>query len=479
MVDYDVVVIGATPAGISAALKATSLKARVALVAYPLLGSTWSQSSNKYSKALNIVGRIAHQIEESKAFGLNLESAVGLKFGNALKWSKTVVSTLDEQYSPAVLAALGVDVILASGEFCRKPHLGFVANGEILRSRHYLIATGSIPIIPDIDGLDSTGYLTWDTLWQQTDLTTIESLAIVGGDPMAIELAQTFARLGSTVTLVVSGAQILPEEDAEADLLIQAQLEAEGIRILTSHQVTQVRWIGEKKWLQAGDKAIEADEILIAVGQQANIEDLNLKAVGVTHDRFGIKTNLKLQTTNRRIYCCGEVMGGYRFIQIANYEAKIALKNMLFYPFFQVDYRHIPWAIFSDPEVARVGLTESQARRKYGENVLVLRRYFKENNKAQMRGETTGFCKILAHRNGEILGVHVVGAEASESIGAIALAMQQKIKVDAIAHLPTVFPTFSEILAQTAADWEAQRLKQNVSKQNFLESFFNFRRSWS
>jgi pyruvate/2-oxoglutarate dehydrogenase complex dihydrolipoamide dehydrogenase (E3) component len=485
MVDYDVVVIGGSPAGISAALSATYLKARVALVASPLLGSTWSESGAKYSKAFNQVGRVAHQIKETKAVGFYWEpdekatlSKVGVQFSEALKWAKGVVSALDEQHSPAVLAALGIDVIFGAGEFCRLPHLGFVVNGQTLRSRNYLITTGSRPIVPDINGLQSTGYITPDTIWQQTNIALAKSLMILGGDPVAIELAQTFTRLGSSVTLIVNSPQILPKEDPEANLLIQAQLEAEGVKILTGQQVTQVKWIQDKKWLQVGDRAIEGDEILVAVGQQPHVEGLNLKGVGVEVERLGIRINPKLQTTNSRIYACGDVLGGYRFAHLANYEAKIAVKNMLFFPLFKVDYRHIPWAIFSDPELARVGLTEEQARRRYGDEVLVLRRYFKSVDKAQIRGETTGFCKILVLKSGEILGAHLVGSEASELIHAIALAIQQRLKVRAIANLTSIFPSLSEINTQTAADWSQHRQNQNPSRQNFLEGFFNLRRSW-
>ncbi|HEY9851440.1 MAG TPA: FAD-dependent oxidoreductase [Leptolyngbyaceae cyanobacterium] len=485
-VDYDLVAIGGSPAGLYTAIAATYLKARVALVASQLSGTTWLESGSKYSKALTQVGRVAHQMQEAPSFGVGWEPSeesyrvLGVHFADALKWAKGVVSALDEQYSPAVLASLGVDVIFGEGEFCRKPHFGFVVNEQILRSRTYLIATGSRSVIPEINGLQSTGFLTPETIWQQKISSDLpKSLIFIGGDPVGIELAQTFARLGSRVTLVVSNAHILPKEDPEASILVQAQLEAEGVRVLTGHQVTQVKWIDDKKWVQAGDKAIDGDEIVLAIAQQPNVESLNLEGAGVKVDRYGIKVNQKLQTTNPRIYACGDVLGGYRFAHVANYEARIALKNMLFFPLFKVDYRHIPWAIFSDPELARVGLTEEQARSRYGDDVLVLRRYFKTIDKAQMQGETTGFCKIIVLRNGEILGAHLVGPQASELIYAIALAMTQRIKIKALANLSTIFPTLSDINSQTAAEWGKLRLSQNNSMENFLETLFNLLRSWA
>ena len=486
MVDYDIVVIGGSPAGLHTALAATHLKARVALVASPLFGSIWSESSYKYNKAFTHLGRVGHQMRSASSYGFywqeletTASSTLGVQFGEAIKWAKGVVAAFDEQYSPAVLASLGVDVIFGEGEFCRKPYFGFVVNEQILRSRSYLIATGSRPIIPEIEGLQTTGYFTPDTIWQQTDSNLPKRLIVIGGEPIGIELAQTFARLGCRVTLVVSSSQILPKEDPEAALLIQAELEAEGIRVLTGHQVTQVKWIDDKKWIQAGDKAIECDEILVAVDQQPNVESLNLEGAGVKVDQHGIRVNQKLQTTNHRVYACGDVLGGYRFASVANYESQIALKNMLFFPFFKVDYRHIPWAIFADPELARVGLTEEQAKHRYGDDVLVLRRYFKTIDKAQMQGETTGFCKILVLGNGEILGATLVGLQSSELIQPIALAMASRIKINAIANMIPVFPSLSEINCLTAAEFGQIRLNQHSSRQNLLEGLFNLLRSWS
>jgi pyruvate/2-oxoglutarate dehydrogenase complex dihydrolipoamide dehydrogenase (E3) component len=481
MLDYDLVVIGGSPAGIDAAVKATNSNARVALVASPLLGSTWSESSSKYNKAFTYIGKVARIVRDARIFGFSPKSPLNtnLEFGEGLKWAKGIVASLDENYSPAVLASLGVDVIFGEGEFCRlAPNFAFAVKDQYLRSRKYLIATNSTPIIPEIEGLESAGYLTPDNIWQLANVELPKSLIIIGNDPVGVELAQIFSRLGSDVSLVVSSSHILAKEDVEAALLIQSQLEAEGIQVFTKYQVTQVRWLQGKKWIQAGNKAIDADEILIAADFQPDTTALNLDAVGVKYNNYGIIVNSKLQTTNHQIYACGDMLGGYRFPHIANYEAGIALKNLLRFPLSQVDYRYIPWAIFSDPELARVGLTEAQAKRRYGDDVLVTRRYFKMVDKAQMRGETTGFCKVVTLSNGEILGAHIVGAEASELIHVFALAMQQKLKIKAIANLTPIFPTLSEINCQTAMDWQYYQLFQNSSKQNFWEGFLNLVRSW-
>ena len=483
-VEYDVVIIGASSAGIDAAVTAANLKARVALVDQLLATDPLAQTQ---SRAFSHLGWIAQQLHQAKQLGVHwqptdsaTDQAVSIQLAKALPWTEEVVSTLQEQHAPAVLAALGIEVILGTGEFCRRPHLAFVVNGRLLRSRAYLIATGSQPLIPAIEGLQTVPYLTCETIWQQTISQQLpESLVIIGDDATAVELAQTLGRLGVCITLLVKGSRILISEDAEAAHLIQAQLEAEGVRVLTEAAVTQVKQIQDKKWIQVGKQAIAADAILLATQRQPQVESLNLAAVGVKWSRHGIQVNDKLQTTNPQIYACGDVLGGYPFTQVASYEARIALKNALFFRRLQVDYQGIAWAILTRPALARVGLTEAQARQRYGNEIVILRQYFKTIEQAQIRGETTGFCKLVVHCNGDILGAHLVGPEAGELIGAIALAMRQKLKVEAIANLVPVTSTLSEIIHQTAAQWHDQRLNRNPGWQNFLEGFFTLRRSWS
>lgn len=568
--DYDLIVIGNSRAGAYAALAATQLKARVALIEPENLQSNWLGQEALYNQALMQVGRVLQQVRKAPNFGINparnhsisdtaelkkqlvkqsgevgrnepwqvgeaekedirtylspLESTAHfptVEIPDAMEWAEMVVSTCSEATSPAILASFGVDIISGNGEFCRLPHLGFVVNNRRLRARAYLIATGSCPEIPDIDGLDTISYCTprniWqhiatyqgtsrgnvietglnDTVPQETDKLTKPSSQekpenleetipfklqknwlVAGSTPNAIELAQTLARLDCQVTLAVSESLIFPQEDAEASRLVQAQLEAEGIRVLTQSPVTQIKWIEGKKWVQVGNRAIETDEILLATGQTPNIESLNLAGVGVKFSQKGLKLNQKLQTTNPRIYACGDVIGGYQFEHIAEYEASIAVKNALFFPRWTVDYQGISWAIFTDPILARVGLTEAQARRRYGKNVWVVRQYFKTLNKAQILGETTGFCKLVLRRNGTILGGLIVGANADELIGAIALLIRHKIKVGSLAKMPQASPTMSEILYKTAQEWQRQRLEGNKILQNLLEGFFNWRRKW-
>jgi pyruvate/2-oxoglutarate dehydrogenase complex dihydrolipoamide dehydrogenase (E3) component len=485
-VEYDLVIIGGGAAGRYAAAAAARPKARVALVEPPQPGGSWILAN----QALVEVGRVAHKIPSNRQFGVYPTTAeastqgVSTRINQVMQWAEAVVSTLGEPYSPTILASLGVELIFGLGQFHNQPCLAFSVNGRQLQARAYLIATGVLYSPPDITGLPATEYITPDNILKKQWSQWPEDLVVIGGGPVGTELSQTFARLGSRVTLITSSSHILAQEDPEAAFLVQAQLEAEGIRVLTHSRVTQVRQVNGKKLVliepaiaKGRSETIEASEVLVTVGQQPNVEFLNLEAVGVKLNQQGVQVNDKLQTSNPRIYACGEVIGGYPLAHVANYEAQIALKNALFWPMSKVDYRVIPWAIFSDPELARVGLTEAQARRRYGQEIQVLQQFYKTVERAQLRGETTGFCKIIVRQDGTILGAHLVGPAAEDVIHAIALAMKHRLKVKALSDLVHISPTLAEISSKTASVWN--NISQQPARRNFLESFFNLRRTWS
>ncbi|BAY75248.1 pyridine nucleotide-disulfide oxidoreductase dimerization region [Nostoc linckia NIES-25] len=481
-IDYDVVIIGSSLAGYNAALAASQLRATVALVR-PKVDYGFI-----HHYALSEIAKLAQKLRNAAGFGIHTRHAdtsqechISLAWQEAMLYAQAVASNLQDQYSPAILAAQGVDVIFGAGQFQSSAQLGFVVNNRLLRARTYLLASGSRPEVPEIEGLEATGYLTLANIWQCLQKAPLpKNWVIIGGVPQSIEIAQTLARFGCNVTLVVKYSYVLPHIDPEIAILLQAQLEVEGVRVLTAKPVTQVRRIDDKKWLQAGDKAIETDEILVATGQQPNLESLNLAAVGVKWHGRRLVVNEKLQTTNDRIYACGDVIGGYNFANIANYEAKIALKNALFFPRLKVNYRCIPWGIFSVPAMAQVGLTEAQAKRQFRpDEFLVLRQYFKTVTAAHLRDETTGMCKLIVLRNGEILGASILGAEAGELINLIALAMSEKIKIKDLVNFSPVYLSFSEIVEQIVTEWRKQKLNTNIPLQEFLEGFFHFRRNWN
>lgn len=437
-VDYDLVIIGGSAAGRYAALTAVQQLARVALV------------EPEFNEGL-----YDYAIHPSRP----------------KEWFQEVVANIAEQSKSAVLAAQGVDFIVGSGQFQALPQLAFTVADRPLRAPKYLIASGSLPAIPEIPGLQTAGYWTLAN-WQQSPSSLPTKWVILGGVPQSVQIAQTLARLGNKVTFIVAQAQILPGFDQEITQLLQAQLEADGVRVFTQTTVTQVQQIQGKKWVQAG-MAIEAEEILVATGVQPNL-DLNLAAVGVRHSNR-LQVNKKLQTTNHRIYACGDVIGGYNFPNLADYEARIALNNALFSQ-SQVNYQSIPLCVFTEPPLAQVGWTEAQAKRRYpSEDIVVLQQYFKTLAAAQLGNAMTGICKLVVLGNGEIIGGCVLGAAAGELINLIALAIAEKISVKALANLAPIYPSFSEILSQTAQQWE-QKLSTNTNFYDSRASYFYRRR---
>ena len=471
-VDYDVVIVGGTLTGRDAALKAVQQRAKVALVE-PLFRDDLIQL-----QGIGEVSKFVRKINDLTEFGICNQADSGqtcqISLEKALLWGSAVSVNVQQQLSPAFLAAQGVDVIVGSGCFQVSPDLSFIVNKRKLTARAFLLATGSVPWVPEIKGLHKVGFLTLSNVWQILGSSKPpKSWVILGGTPQSVEIAQSLARFGYKVTFIVSSPDIISPIDQEIAQLLQAQLEVEGVQVLTQTSVTQIRLIEDKKWLQAGDIAIETDEILVAVAEQPFIESLNLAAVGVKYNSRSLLVNKKLQTTNHRIYACGDVIGGYNLPNIANYEARIAIKNALLFPKYKTNYHAIPWGISTQPNLAQIGLTERQAKNRYGKNkILVLRQYFKILATAQLTDEITGICKIIVSTNGEILGASLLGAEARELINIIALAIAKKITINHLANLSPLYSSFSEIVEQTAWEWNKQKL-ENRDLQDFWDSVFH------
>jgi pyruvate/2-oxoglutarate dehydrogenase complex dihydrolipoamide dehydrogenase (E3) component len=481
-VDYDLVILGGSAIARYAAARAVQSYARVALVEpldrLNLPGNPQAASTNRHM--LIQAAAIAQHIRQASLWGLGAGlTAPRLDWKTAIAWAQGVSENVQDQGSDGqsldLLAAKGVDVVLGQGEFRSQP-LGFSVGGRILQSRCYLLAPATQPLSPAIEGLAAIAPLTLETFWHLPTLP--QRLILLGGNPQGIELAQALNRLGVQVTWI-SRDRFLPHEDAEVAQLLQIQLQTEGVRLLPQTHIQQVRRSGEAIEVMTETQRFSADALLLATAPQLDLTTLNLGAIGVDWRPSGIPVNRRLQTSNRRIYACGEALGGYPLFSIARYEAAIALHNALFLPTAQVDYRHTPIALLTQPEFARIGLSEAAAQRAAQrgdrETPIVLRQFARTLTKAQIQNETTGFCKLIVRKNGEILGVHWVGAGASEAIGAIALAMRQNLSIEAIAQLPTLNPTAAELLQQTAQQWQQQRL---VQYRDWLETWFSLRRDW-
>jgi pyruvate/2-oxoglutarate dehydrogenase complex dihydrolipoamide dehydrogenase (E3) component len=472
VIEYDIVIIGGTAAGRYAALQANQYGAKVALV---------EPSIYPESICLDTLIQVTKGLQKLQTRN-NLR--INTEHGNT-QWQALIQQILQmelhlqELNTAAVLNAKGVDIIYGNGKFQSEPNLAFVVENRQLRGRSYLLANSSTPITPEIGGLDTVKYLTLTNFWQALNIATPPQYwVILGGVPQSIELAQSLQNLGLNITLIIQKGIIIPGIDEEIAFQLQAQLEASGIRIFTNSKVTQVKLIDGKKWLQVGNRAIETDEIVVASGQQPNAQSLNLAGIGVKWYKNRLLVNSKLQTTNKRIYACGDIIGGHALANIANYEAQIAVKNALFFGGSQINYDYIPWGVLSDPNLAQVGLTEAQAVRRYDSNqILVLKQYFKALIAAQVSDETTGFCKVVLLKDGTILGATILGKNASELINIVTLAIQKNLKINCFQDLSSIQPSFAEVFAKIADDWQKQKLENNPRWQEFLEDFFQFRRN--
>lgn len=487
-IEYDLVVVGGGSAGLLVAGVAASLKAKVALVERDRLGGDCLWYGCVPSKSLIYASRLAYQVKSAGRFGIYCHEEAQIDFAKAIGHVQSVISAIQPHDSPERFAGLGVEVIFGSGKFIDRRT--FTVNDRCLQARAFAIATGSRAAIPTVPGLQEAGYLTNEQVFSLTELP--DSLAVIGGGPIGCELGQAFSRLGSQVTIIASSDRLLPKEEPEAAQVVQEQLASEGIRVLTKTRVERVEVAAGKKYLWVGGEKISVDEILVATGRQPNVESLNLEAAGVEmrkkdtsgygtsiHGQQGIHVNAKLQTTNPRIYACGDVIGGYQFTHIAGYEANVVLKNALFFPFTKAKYRVVPWATFTDPELARVGLTEQQARERYGDDIYVVKQDFAEVDRAQAEAATSGFAKIITRRNGQILGAHLVGPSAGELIHEIILAMSYNLKLSALSSIIHIYPTLAEVNSKAAFELTKQKYEKNQRLQSLLEKLFHFLRALS
>ncbi len=444
---YDVTVIGGGSGGLTAARLAAALGASTALIEKERLGGDCLHYGCVPSKTLIHVAKMASLARSSLDLGL-MPSDLKVDMARVSAHIQQVIERVAEGEKVYVE---GVSVRFGQASFRSREELDL--NGDGLLSKNVIIATGSRPRVPQAPGLEEAGYLTNESIFDLRHLPS--SLAVIGGGPVGVEMAQAFARLGSQVTVIQGPTRLLPKEEPEVSALIAQALANDGVRVELGARMERVSRRGAKKVVQArqGDTAltVETDEVLVAVGRTPNVEGLNLEAAGVAYEQMGIKTNAYLQTTASNIYAIGDVIGGYLFTHVAAYHAGRAVRNALV-PIGRkkVDYRVVPWVTFTDPEVARVGLTEEEAMRQ-GQKINVIRFPWHAVDRAQTEGALEGFIKIIQSQKGDkILGAHIVGSRAGELLGELALAMQHNLGLSAIRGTIHAYPTLSTGIQQVA-----------------------------
>jgi len=454
--DCDLVVIGAGSGGLVAALIAATVKARVTLIEQNKMGGDCLNTGCVPSKALLRSARHAFDLRHGSQLGFSdLEPDVD--FQAVMARVQRVISTIEPHDSPERYRGLGVDVELGRGEILTPWEVR--VNDRVLTTRNIIIATGAEPFVPPIEHIEQVDFLTSDTLWQLQELP--ERTVILGGGPIGTELTQAFARLGSQVTQVELLPALLSREDPEFSGMVQGQLEREGVTVLTGHRATSVRVSGPAKSLVVVDgdgvqSLVDFDQLIIAVGRQANVSGFGLEALGVELNPNGtVAVDDFLRTNFPNIYAIGDVAGPYQFTHTASHMAWYASVNALFGSFrkFRVDYSVIPWATFCSPEVARVGINEREAQAE-GIDYDVATYNVADLDRAIADDEAYGLVKVLVARGSDrILGVTIAAQHAGDLISEFVLAMKHGIGLNKILGTIHIYPTFAEMNKFAASEW--------------------------
>jgi pyruvate/2-oxoglutarate dehydrogenase complex dihydrolipoamide dehydrogenase (E3) component len=436
---------------LAVAAGAVQMGASVVLVERGRMGGDCLNYGCVPSKSLIAAARLASVWRKAPQFGVRYVKPQ-IDFTAVGDGVRQVINEIAPNDSAERFERLGVTVVRAEARFVDRYTVR--ADGLTIHPRRFVIATGSSPVVPPIPGLDTVPYLTNETVFDNRDLP--RHLAVIGGGPIGIELAQAHRRLGSAVTVVDAGP-ILPHDDPEFVSALAIVLAAEGIALKPSMGVERVEGAGDAiiVVLANGDR-IEASHVLVAAGRRVNVEALGLAAAGIEADHNGIVVDARLRTTNRRAYAVGDVAGGPQFTHVALYHAGIVIRNALFRWPARVDYRALPWVTFSDPELAQAGLTEKAAREQ-GE-VRVLQWAFADNDRAHTERDTQGGIKVMTRPNGRILGATILGTGASELIAPWALAIAQKLRIGALANLMLPYPTRGEAGKRAAGAFYTPKL---------------------
>lgn len=478
--DRNLVVIGAGSAGLVTAYIAAAVRAKVTLVEKDAMGGDCLNTGCVPSKALIRSARMAADINRAGEFGIRTGPAE-VDFAAAMERVQRVIAAIEPHDSVERYTGLGVDVASGTARITSPWEVQITHNDghlETLTTRSIAIATGGRPFIPPIAGLEQVDYLTSETVWALRERP--RRLLVLGGGPIGCELAQTFARLGCSVTQVEQGARLLEREDTDAAALVAERFAAEGIDLRLDHKATRIEVLdgGEKTLLTQHAGAVVRigfDALLIAVGRRANLDGFGLQELGVETSRT-VEVNAFLQTNFPNIYAAGDVAGPYQFTHVAAHQAWYAAVNALFDPFkkFKADYRVIPWATFTEPEVARVGLNELEAQeKKIAHEVTVYR--IDDLDRAIAEGEAHGFVKVLTPPGKDrILGVTIVGAHAGELIAEYVLAMKHGIGLNKILGTIHIYPTMAEANKYAAGAWKRAHAPERLL--GWVERFHAWRR---
>lgn len=474
--DYNLVVIGGGSAGLVTSYIAAAIKAKVALIEKGKMGGDCLNYGCVPSKALIRSAKMLAYGKRGQDFGLK-PTEIAFNFADVMQRVQQVIRKIEPHDSVERYTQLGVECI--QGEARITSPWTVEVNGRSLNTKNIVIASGGQPFVPPIKGIEHIDYLTSDNIWEIRQQP--ERLVVLGGGPIGSELTQAFARLGSKVTQVEMMSRIMLREDEEISAMMRTRFEAEGVRVLTDHKAIEVLVEGEQKVLlcehQGQQVRIEFDALLVAVGRSARSKGFGLEELGVEIRRNGtLEADEFMQTNFPNIYCAGDVAGPYQFTHVAGHQAWYAAVNSLFSSFkrFKVNYDVIPWATFTDPEVARVGLNETEAKQK-GIDFEVTRYDIDDLDRAIADSEDHGFVKVITKKGSDkILGATIVGTHAGDLIAEYILAMKHGIGLNKILGTIHIYPTLAEANKYAAGEWKKAHVPEKALK--YLEKFHAWRR---
>ncbi|MBB5517057.1 pyruvate/2-oxoglutarate dehydrogenase complex dihydrolipoamide dehydrogenase (E3) component [Rubricella aquisinus] len=449
----DLCIIGAGSGGLSIAAGAAQMGASVVLLEADKMGGDCLNYGCVPSKALLAAGKAAHAMTQGAKFGIT-PVVPEIDFAAAKDHVAKVIETIAPVDSQERFEGFGVNVIREYGTFVDENTVE--AGDTRITARRFVIATGSTAFVPPIPGLDQTTYFTNENIFDLRDKP--DHLIVIGGGPIGLEMAQAHRRLGCKVT-VLEGMRALGKDDPEIAEVALKNIRAGGVEIVEGAQIESVSQSGaEITVTDKMDRTWTGSHLLVAVGRRANIGNLNLEAAGIETTRAGIKVDASLKSTNRKVYAVGDAAGGLQFTHKAGYDAGIVIRSALFGLPAKGTDRHIPWATYTDPEIAQVGLTEEQAKKEHGAHAVeVLRFHFNENDRAIAEGKTDGLVKVMVVK-GKVLGASIVGPQAGELIQLWALVIANKQKISAVANMVAPYPTLGEVNKRAAGQYYIPRL---------------------
>ena len=474
--DYNLVVLGAGSAGLVSSYIAAAVKAKVALIEKHKMGGDCLNTGCVPSKALIRSAKMLSYARRAKEFGFE-KAEIEFDFATVMERVQQVVKKVEPHDSVERYTGLGVEVI--EGEAKITSPWTVEVGGQVLTTRSIIIATGARPFVPPIEGLEQVDYLTSDTIWELRELP--EKLVVLGGGPIGSELTQAFSRLGSQVTQVEMLPRIMIREDPEVSDFIQQKFADEEVSVLTDHAAKEVRLVDGRQLLicehQGATVEVEFSHLLIAVGRKANVTGFGLEELGVLISKQGtVAVDQLLATNYPNIFCAGDVAGPYQFTHTASHQAWYASVNALFGAFksFKVDYRVIPWATFTDAEVARVGLNETEATEQ--KIPFEVTRYgIDDLDRAIADSEDHGWVKVLTKPGSDkILGVTIVGTHAGDLLAEYVLAMKYNLGLNKILGTIHTYPTLAEMNKMAAGVWKKEHAPEKLLE--WVEKFHTWRR---